>query len=183
MVDFPKPSLNSSQDQPQVDPILALKSCRSCNATLPTSHFGTMKNSPDGYRHICKACRSEINHIDWTTKYGRNKPLPEDQPIRNVAKQNSHVVDMALTIKSLECRAFSLVSKADYKVFFGKSGNLGMDCICVFSLDGQMLREMAYSGSVSTVKDEILSFCKALNLRLELTEADAIAAKTTIYYL
>lgn len=165
------------------DPTLVFKQCRSCQAKLTTSHFGPAKNSSDGLNHTCKACRSEYNSDYWTRKYGRSRPISSDSPIRNVVDQNTHIINMALAIKSLECRAFSVVSKQDYKIFFGKSGNLGMDCICVFSLDGQMLREMAYSGSVSSILMELLSFCKALNLRLELTEADAIASKTTIYYL
>jgi hypothetical protein len=126
-----------------------------------------------------------VNHIDWTTKYGRLKPLDKDQPIRNVLHQNTAIIELALGLSTfnMECRAFSVISKEDYKIFFGKSMSLDMDCMCIFNLDGQMLREMAFSGIVSTVKDELLSFCKVLNLRLELTEADVIASKTTIYYI
>jgi hypothetical protein len=92
------------------------------------------------------------------------------------------VVDLGLAIDSMECRAFDTQTKIDYKVFFGKSDRLGLQALTIFNTDGSTFHEYAYSG-VKDIKPKLISFVKALNLRLELTEADVISSKTVIYYL
>jgi hypothetical protein len=112
------------------------------------------------------------------TKYGY-KAKSDDVQIRSVHIQNERVIKQAIKRSRFECMGF-IPHGQTFKVVFG-IGSFGLLSMAVFGIDGSSFGEWNYSnlGSQTT----LLALLKDLKIRLELTEADLIAAKTTIYYL
>lgn len=162
---------------------MQFKQCNRCLAKLPVSDFAMSKYSKDTYGPCCKACHSQRFRLTRRVKYNA-KSIIDDSTIRYVAEHNESIVDIVLSLPTLtlECRAFDVSSKADYKVFFGKSDRLGMNAVTIFNMDGSLFYEYAYSG-LRDPKPTILNWVKGFNLRLELSDVDALNSKQTIYYI
>lgn len=179
----PKPIQDSTSDSVPVQPGPSTKRCNGCRAVLPMSHYGLTKSTRDGYRVICKTCRNQDRRVYWSNRFGTKRSQADEGITRNVKRQNETILTQALqSLSTFSCLAFRLDDLKDFKVVFGPSDITGLSSITVFSLDGEMLRSLSYSGMTSSVPEELLAFLKQLNLRLELSEVDSIASKTTIYF-
>lgn len=169
---------NPSQDVPS-------KLCSICRGHFPLTYFSAHKYNKDHASNHCKECHAQKYRIYRREKYNaKSYSDKDDSIIRSVRANNELIIAQAIqSSHNFTCYAFDLSTYRDYKVILGPSQVNGLSCICIFSTDGNMLRELSYSGELKNIGIEIFNFIKGLNLRLELTEADSIASKTTIYFL
>lgn len=156
--------------------------CIQCRALLPISYFGLAKISKSGKANACKPCIQQYQRLKRTRKYGSVSKI-DDSLLRNVLHHNTNLIKAALSNEV--CTLIGFVPHTDkvYKVVFGPSAQLGMDAICLFSADGNMLRELAYSGQTQQIVDELISFIKQHEIRLELSEVHMMTSKNVIYYI
>lgn len=174
----PKPSNIDSSIASPVD----FKRCQECCALLPTSHYGIAKWRKDGYRPVCKECRSQINVLDWTQKHGRKHPHTAPEILRPIRFQNDMILNQALSTLKMELRAFDVVTKVEYKVYYGPTDRLGLMALTLFTRSGDTFMEWALSG-VRDPKASLLAYLRVHNLRLELGDLDVVNSKTQIYFL
>lgn len=166
---------NKASATPEVE----YKQCHDCLAKLPMGSFGLARYSKHGRSNICHDCRAQFQRLKRKERGAVS--VVDDTQIRIVRIHNSALIDIGLS-STCEMAGFNVLTKTEYKVFFGKSGYLGLDCLCVFSTDGSMLAELAYSGA-KDIKAKLLDFCKSWNIRLEMSLNDVAVSKATIYYL
>jgi hypothetical protein len=158
------------------------KHCRECCAKLPASAYGFYRYTKDRLTQVCKECRSQTQRIKRQAKY-QTKGISDDEIVRNIVHHNTNLITYALSQKVCTLIGFQPHTDKVYKVVFGPSAQLGMDAICIFSTDGNMLRELAYSGQTKEIIDELLGFIKQHNLRLELNEVQMMTSKNVIYWV
>jgi hypothetical protein len=158
-----------------------LRRCTHCHAQYPFTHYGLFRMDKSGYTKICKECSSEIKAKQWTRKWGRRKALPQSI-VRGVKWNNEAILDHVLTTTKMELRGFDFITKAEYKIFYGPSERLGLNAMTLFTRSGSVFIEWALLG-VPGSKEMILAYLRAHSIRLEYTDSDVIASKTTIYYL
>lgn len=163
------------------NPHLQCKQCTDCRAILPIAHFGKAKINRDGYSKICKDCRAQYLRIKRVEKYGC-KSTQDDSIVRNFRHHNTAILNKSLN-STLEVRGFDVISKVDYKVFFGPSKYTGMQSIALFDFNCQLYREFTYCGKTGEVMETVLDILRNLNIRLEYTDGDVVTSKSTIYYV
>ena len=106
----------------------------------------------------------------------------DDSVVRSVRIQNEQLLDQAISTSTMSMVAFNVVTKVPFKVVYGPSDRLGITSLTLFSMDGGIFLEWAISG-LKDSRDHWLNYLKSHRIRLELTEADLINSKRTIYYL
>lgn len=120
--------------------------------------------------------------IEWTTKYGRNKPV-DLGPIRSVTMQNQIVLKQALASKQFTCIGFVPRTDRVYTVIFGDA-KYSVNSMALYTRDGSIYKAFEYSGGDPAVSiAQIKQILKCEKIRLELSEVDMINAKSQIYYL
>lgn len=169
-----------SHAQP-LDPNQA-RTCRDCCAKQTLSNFGLAKYSADGRSHICHSCRSQYLRLKRKAKYNNSSNV-DQEVIRSVRLQNERILQLALAQTTFQCIGFVPHTDRVYRVHFGKS-RYDFPSMAVFNENGSQYFEVAFSGlEASSVMAKLMDALKSDGIRLELSDADMIAAKTTIYYL
>jgi hypothetical protein len=167
-----------------VTPDINGKKCNSCWAFLPIEAFGSFKYHSDGYNKHCKECRAQYLRIARKRKYNaRGRVDKDDSKVRSVRIQNLDIIGLGMATNELKCVGFNVDTKQDCRVVFGKSQISGLNEMVFYTLDGSLYRSFQYSGQTKDVSESLYQVLKTLRIRLELTEADAITSKSTIYYL
>ena len=156
------------------------KRCISCQGLLPVEAFGLYKYATDGYAVICKECRSQFQRRRRKIRFNA-KGIIDDHVIREVKGHNISILDQIIHMDKTEIRGFDCHTKMEYKVFYGISDRLGLKAMTLVTRSGEVFIEWALSG-VKDPKMAIVAYLKAHNIRLEMSDADVISSKTTIYY-
>lgn len=169
------------KDKP-IDPKAKCMLCQECRALYPPEYFGKSKLFKSGKSRSCNQCKAQYLRLSRTRKYGTISKV-DDSLIRNVKHHNTNLVQQALSQKVCTLIGFQPHTDKVYKVVFGPSAQLGMDAVCLFSADGNMLRELAYSGQTKEIIEELISFIKQHEIRLELNEVQMMTSKNVIYWV
>lgn len=159
---------------------LDIRLCQDCRAYLPISHFGVSRRAVNGYSAKCKACRSNYSHR-------RSAKNPRPDPIRNVNHQNRMITDLAAASISptFACVAFSTETFEDYRVVFEKGSQLHKVSIWkpnpLQAFDYTLIKQLSYLPGEPMIQDQISYLLRNLNIRLELSDVDAITTKRVVY--
>lgn len=164
------------------------KKCDDCWALLPLTHFGRYRASKDGHTLKCKECRQQWSSLDYTSKHGRIRPY-EPEVIRRVVLRNQLILDHIIS----KCSTATLIGwqPETNRVFTVEYSCDDLEGSFVrsthnFTLyeDGILYRKYSLlEPDAVELKRQCDYFFRGLRIRLELTEADMIAAKTLIYFL
>lgn len=130
---------------------------------------------------MCNECNAQYKRLWRKSKYG-SRPRIDDIIIRSVSIHNEAILDLVLSSKTMELCAFDVVSLKEFKVIYGPSETFSIHSIAIFAMDGSALIEWGLNG-VANIKDHIANYLKSHGLRLELSPADILNSKQTIYYI
>ena len=156
------------------------KRCQDCRSVLTVNHFGVSKLNKDGYSNICNACRAQYVRLRRKVRFKTNSVI-DDSIIRSVHRHNKTIINAILKHSTFECRGFIPGSSKVFRIHFGKS-RYDFPSLAIFSEDGSMYHEQAFSGlSTSLMAEALLKMMKLHKIRLELTDADVILSKRVIY--
>jgi hypothetical protein len=94
------------------------KVCNSCQRNLNFSHFGTLRNSKNGFNSTCKTCRKQAQKKHFAKSYKRTRPLRAKPPefIASLDQQNGTVLAKRLpSVTAIEFTGISVTTGASCK--------------------------------------------------------------------
>lgn len=175
------PHHTDPNEAPGIKRPLKYKTCQSCRVHLPVSAYTLNRLGRGGFGHECTDCKKQNLRLYRQKRYGSTSKV-DDSLIRSVSLHNQLILGPVLAQNKAEFRAFDVVSKMEYHVYYGPSERLGLNSLTLFTKDGSVFMEWALSGVKEPVQF-LLAYLRLHNLRLELDDMGVINAKSAIYFL